>query len=891
MRKRDVSPPALAMWLLARSTPPDDRESVVGDFTEWFADRHDTHRRFNRVWFWMHACLFAAAAVAQPLRSALDWSSRRNLMERFTAGLRHAVRRLRYDWRYAAGVVLILAIGIGPAAAMWSVVDRVLLRPLDYNDPDRLVLVRTHMGQITNHPGLSPAEVQDLRAAGVFESVQAQTRLSEVSFGPPDHLVPFTQLAFTTGMLPMLGVTPALGRNFEDGDFPPPPGPPGTPALPRPPIRVLLDHDTWRAHFAGDSDVIRRLITINGQPAEVIGVLPSGFRLVTGRAVPQRIDVYTPFQLFDQRESWQYPTLARLKPGTTIATAQAGLDTVTASLLREHAKVYDSGLRWTIAPVLADLTRDAGPALRAAVVGVLLLLVVAFANATALVVARLRVRERDLAIRSAIGASRGSLVGEVLMESLVLGAGGAVVGGAIAAWAVVAMRGVIPQTVPRWDDIAVGWPLLAYAGALAFTGLVCLGLIPVWRVFRSGTWNALRIGSVQGGRAEGTASRLVLVGSQVALTVVLAFGCVQLVRSAIRLGSVELGFDPNVLTLRVPYDGRRYDSALKRAELFQQIRDRVGRVPGVEAVGVVTHLPLSGSTMVDGYQVDLAKATSFDQSANYQAIAPGYFASVRIPMLQGRDITDEENAQGRKVAVVDETLVRAVFPNEPSAIGRTLHLGWRIGPAEIVGVVGHAKTIEVGRAVRPQIYVPMSVLVRDAGIVTVRTAGDPLAMAGTIVAAIRELEPGRAISNIARLEDNVARATSTLRAMTGLVTAFAVLAGVLAAIGLYLVIAFVVHQRRRSTAIRAALGATREQVIWHHVRTGIGLLLVAVPVGLVLSFAIAPLFGPLVYGVGQRDVGSFVIAPLLAIATSALGMYFPVRRAARANVVTVLREG
>jgi putative ABC transport system permease protein len=878
------------MRMLARCVTPADREMVIGDFTEWFADREDARRPFNRLWFWAHACLFAASAVLEPILGALDRPSWRQLMGRITTGLRHAVRRLRYDWRHAAGVILIISVGIGPAAAMWSVVDRVLLRPLDYRDPDRLVLLRTHMGQISNHPGLSPAEVLDLRASGVFDQVETETRLSEVSYGSPDNLIPFTQLAFTTGMLPMLGVAPFIGRNFEEADFGPPPGQPPAPNTPRPPIRVLLDYDTWRTHFGADRSVLGRLIPVNGQSAEVIGVLPDGFRLVTGRAVPQRIDVYSAFRLFDQRDSWQFPTLARLKPGTTLASTQAGLDAVTATMAAQHANIYDSGVRFTIAPVLDDITRDAKPALRAAVAAVLLLLVIAFANATALAVARLRTRERELAIRSTIGASRGSLVSEVLMESVVLGIGGALAGSLLATWAVVVIREVIPRTVPRWDQIAVGWELVAYSSGLALAGLICLALIPVWRVTRGITWQALRTGSAHGGRAEGTLSRFVLVGSQIALTVVLAFGCVQLVRSASRLSHVELGFDPHVLTFRVPYDGRRYGELASRADLFQRIRDRVAQVPGVTSVGVVTILPLSGASMVDGYQVDMTKATGFGQSANYQAVTPGYFATMRIPILQGRDITDQENLSEKKVVVVDETLVRAVFPNEPFVIGRTLHLGWRIGQAEIVGVVGHARAIEVGRAVRPQVYVPMSVLIRDAGMVTVRAAGDPRPMAGAISDAIREVGPGRAISTLGMLTDNVARATSTLRAVTGLVTTLAVSAGLLSAIGLYLVIAFVVHERRRSTAIRSALGASRRQVMWHHFKTGGSLLLVALPAGLLLTMAVSPLFGSLVYGIGHRDVVSVVLALLLAIGASAMGLYIPVRRAAAANVVKVLRE-
>jgi putative ABC transport system permease protein len=903
MPRHAVSPPAVALWLLAHSVPPGDREMVIGDLTELFADRLEGRHRFNRLWFCAQACLFALAATTARAQPDSPHSSWRDLMGRFMgrfgSGVRHAVRRLRYDWRYSAGVILILGVGIGPAAAMWSVVDRVLLRPLDYRDPDELGLIRIHLGQISNHPGLSHAEVTDLRNSGIFQSVETERRQSEVSFGPATNLIAFSEIAITTGMLPMLGVTPVIGRSFTEDDFNIPPPPPAavaavstTGSVPGAPIRILIDYTTWQTHFGGDPGVLTRLTEFSGRPAEIIGVLPKGFRLITGRAVPRRIDVYTPLRLGDTRNAWQFPTLARVKPGTTFAQAQAGLDTLAARLKSQYPQIYDSGLRFTIAPALEDMTRETTPALRAAIAGVLLLLLIAFANATALVVARLRTRERDLAIRSAIGASRPVLVGEVVTESAVLAIGGAAAGSMLALWAIVAIRQMIPRTVPRWDDIAVGWNLVLYAGGLALVGLVCLGLIPMWKTLRRDAWQSLGFTSVQSGRAEGTLSRLVLVGSQIALTVVLGFACMQLVRSASRLNRVDLGFDPHVLTLRVPFDGRRWGGPDKRSALYQQIRDQVGQVPGVVSVGVVTHLPLGDGPMVDGYQADLTKETSFDQSANYQSVTPGYFATLRIPILQGRDITDTEGLTLQNVAVVDETLVKAVFPDVPNVLGRTLRLGWQIGNVQIVGVVGHARTVEVGRAVRPQVYVPISRLFPSggAGFVIVRTAGDPLPLAGAISEAIRDAGPGRAISNVSMLTDNVASATSTLRAVTGLVTALAVSAGLLSAIGLYLVIAFVVHQRRRSTAIRAALGATRGQVMWHHFKIGAVLLLVALPVGLLLSSAVSPLFGTLVYGVGPRDVVSLLSALGLAIAASLLGMYVPVRRAAAANVVTVLRE-
>lgn len=624
---------------------------------------------------------FGSVATIQD--AAHDARGGRSTMERTLTSLFQAVRRLRHEWRYTAAVVFVLAIGIGPAAAMGSVIYNVLLRPLEYREPERLGLLRVTLGSLTGHPGLSMSEVLDLRRAEIFEGIELETRLAEVSLGREPDLVPLTQLSFSPGMLAMLGVQPILGRDFNEDDLTPLPPANGPPAQPATPFvtRVLLDHGTWQAQFGGERDIIGRAITINGNPAEVIGVLPAGFRLVTGRAVPQRIDVYTPVRVRDFRNFWGYPTLVRLPDGATFEEVQLRLHTIAASIKRDNPEFYQAEFDFSLAPLLDDLTASTRPALRAAGAAVLLLLVIAFANATALVVARQRTREVDLAVRSALGARSGTLVLDVIMESLVLAAAGAVAGSLLAMAATVGVREIIPRTVPRWDQIAVGWEQVGIAAALTVTGLIALGVLPAIRVARGVSFQVLRAGSVQGGGGEGLLSRLILVGSQMAFTVVLAFACIQLARSASSLRQVELGYDPNVLTLRVPYDFQRFavhrDSISRaRALLYQRIRDRVRQVPGVSSAGVVTHLPLSGSTMMDGYEADLAKEPSFEQAANYQAVTPGYFEAMRIPIIQGRDFTDAEDAASRPVIVVDETLVERVFPGQADVIGKTLRLGW-----------------------------------------------------------------------------------------------------------------------------------------------------------------------------------------------------------------------
>jgi putative ABC transport system permease protein len=872
-------PPAAALWLLDRLLPVAERDLVIGDVTEMLADRVEAGRPFNRAWCWVQTAALLLGLTAS--RVPIDAPQRRFVMRlggRVTMTFTQAARRLRYEWRYALGVVIILGVGIGPATAMLSIVQHVLLQPLAYQDPDRLGIVRINLGQIQNHPGLSEGEVIDLRhTEGLFASVEAENRRYEVTLKTDDALVPLSAVSITTGMLPMLGVVPVLGRQFNEDDVKA--------------DAVLLDYGTWRSRFGADQGLVGRRIVLNGHPAEVIGILPSGFRLMTGRAVPAPIDVYTPMRVTSWRTFWGFPTLVRLAPGETFDRVNGRLPGLAASLVKAYPEAYSGArLQFLISPLKDDMVKTTRPALDAAIVGVLLLLAIASANATALVIARLRTRERDFAVRLAVGAGRGSLVGDVFMESALLSACGAILGAALGALGLEAARRLVPHTVPRWDDITLGVGVVLYAAALALVGLFTCGLLPLWKASRHVPWHALQSGSTRSGQADSALSRLLLAGAQIALTVVLAFGAIQLVRSSTRLSEVDLGFDPNVLTFRTSIDFQQFKTPAEGTALFERIRDRLRALPGVEAVGGVSHLPLSGSVLTDAWTTDLSKQPGWDLStANYYSTVPGYFGSMKIPFRQGRDFSDVEDRTSQHVIIVDESLARAAFPGVADVTGRILRLGWGLPDSRIVGVVAHVRGIEIAREVRPQIYVPMGLFTQEPNF-TVRASGDPARLIGLIQAAVKELNTGRAVAGFAMLTDNVSAATSTLRSVTGLVSILAASAGLLSAMGLYAVIAYQLHSRRRATAIRSALGATRSQLVSLHMSTSLRVLLVALPVGLGLAVAGAPLFASLVFGVATRDPASLTAAVVIAVVASLAGTYIPVRRAAAIDPVLALRS-
>src|SRR5579864_6406348 len=350
-------PPAAALWLLDRLLPVAERDLVIGDVTEMLADRVEAGRGFNRAWCWVQTAALLLGLSAS--RVPIDSAQRRFVMRlggRVTMTLKQSVRRLRYEWRYALGVVIILGVGISPDNEMLLIVQRVLLQPLAYQDPDRLGIVRINLGQIQNHPGLSPGEVIDLRhTQGLFAGVEAENRRYEVTLKTDDALVSLSAVSITTGMLPMLGVVPVLDRPFTEGD------------VKDRPDAVLMDYGTWRSRFGGDAGVVGRRIVLDGNPVEVVGILPAGFRLTTGRAVPEPIDVYTPMRVTLFRNFWAFPTLVRLAPGETFDRVNAALPGLAASLVKAYPDAYSGArLQFLISPLKDDMVKTTRPALDAA---------------------------------------------------------------------------------------------------------------------------------------------------------------------------------------------------------------------------------------------------------------------------------------------------------------------------------------------------------------------------------------------------------------------------------------------------------------------------------------------------------------------------------------------
>jgi predicted permease len=793
---------------------------------------------------------------------------------------RQATRRLGREWRYSLGVILILGIGIGPAAAMLSVVQKVLLKPLAYEQPGQLGLVRISLGEMNEHPGACLSEITDLRnVQGLFSAVEATSREFEFSLGEDEDMSPVPALRVTPGLFDMLGVSPMLGRHFTEED---------TESL-----VAMISHGLWTSRFGGDPEIIGRTLTLNGFDAPVIGVMPPGFALYLGRGsqLSSHIDVWSPLPIGEHRAFWGFPTIVRLADGVTFEQANAGLQTFTQSLVEQYPEIYaNTDARFAVHALLPDLVRQARPAIQAALAGVLLLLVIAIANGTALVLARMKAREVDFAVRTAMGAGRGMLVQEVFIESMLLMGAGIAVGGGIAVTGIVGLQALIPDSVPRASSVALGWDLLVYAALLGFAGLTLAGLFPAWKASRGAPLQLLRGDSGQRGATRAT-TRYALVGSQIAMTVVLAFGAVQLARSALELADADLRYDPeNVLTFRVPVDGRRFESWEERMVFHHELRDRLSELPSVRAVGAISHLPLSGRGPVDAFGPGAVGDTVdwHDPLANYFAVLPGYLESIGVFVSRGRTFTDEDNLEARAVAVIDETLAEMAWPGE-DPIGKTMRMGWQIPVSTVIGVIPHPRVLDVSQEVRPQIYVPYGLFRWPPLNYTIRAERDPTGMIGRVREVLGEMQPGRAASGFQLLETNVFAAMSTLKFVTVLVALLAASAVLLSALGLYATVSYVVHQRRRATAIRGAMGATPAQLLRFHLASGGVVLAVAVPIGLMLALTSARFVEALLYGVTAHSVVSLSVAALLATMTGVIGTYIPARSAAAADPAQALR--
>lgn len=799
--------------------------------------------------------------------------------------LRLAVRALLGNARVVIPALLALALGIGSSAAIFSVVQGIMLRPLPYPEADRVVVVWEN-NLVRHRPRnvISAAnfvEWRDRNRSFATLAAVGPTRLSMTLGGHPEEVTGFSASSAVFGAL---GVWPALGRAYTaDEDLR------GNDHV------IVLGHTLWQTRFQGREDVVGSTVVANGVGRIVVGVMPADFTLVG-----QRADFLVPYgwteeQLRAAPGRGSSIGLARLRPDVTFDQAVADMTTL-ASLLEREFPERNTGWSVTLVPVYEQMVDQVRPALLVLSAAVLLVLLVACANVANLLLARATVRERELGIRLALGAGRWRLVRQMLTESVVLAAAGGMAGLALA---FLFHRGLLVLAsayplVPRLDQVALDLPVVLFTmGLAAGTGLL-FGMAPALVAARQ-VGDALREGGRHG---AGPRSRRLLGGlvvAEVALSLVLLTGAGLLARSFLALQQVDPGFRAEGLfTARIQPPLVRYPDSPSLVAFYDRALDHLSRIPGVRSAAGIGFLPLAGPGMRTSFRVlDQPPPTLGDEpSTDVRPVTPGFFETMGIRRVAGRELMPSDTAGAPLVAVVSESLARRYLPAD-AALGQRLHVN--IGPSrdgmtvEVVGVVGDIRMSSLDSDVYPTVYLPHTQLSLGLMTFVVRTNQDPASIVGAARSAVGALDPELPLADVRTMDEVVATTLARPRAMMTLLAAFALMALVLAAIGVYGVMAYAVEQRTREIGVRMALGATPTAVFRLVLRQALVLAVLGVTAGLVVAKGVTGFMRSLLYAVDPADPLTFGATAALLVAVALVAAFVPARRSALVAPVVALR--
>jgi predicted permease len=816
--------------------------------------------------------------------------------------LRFGLRGFARTPGFTLAAVLSVAIGVGANTAIFSVASALLLRPLPYEDAGRLVIVWNRS------PGLgiaedwfSTAQYFDIRNGhGGFEQVAIAIggNYNLTGGGEPERI---GTIRVSSNLLAMLGARPLLGRLFQPEDD-----------LPGRTGSAVLGHGTWMRRYGGDASAVGKTLTLNGQPFEIVGVLPASFDLprevmpTLGGA--EHAEIVLPLPLpadaAQIRNREDYNILGKLKPGVPLEAAQREMDAITARLRSEHPDFYppNGGLTFSILPLQEYVVGGVRRSLVILSGAVGFVLLIACANVANLLLSRALARQRELAVRAAIGASRARIVRQLLTESLLLATLGGIVGLALASWMLEGIRTLGSKSVPRLSEIGINTDVLLFTLAVTALSGVLFGLAPAVRLRRLDPHAALKDASRGSSGASaiwgrGRNLRQLLVVAELSLSVMLLIGAGLLIRSFAHLQDVPPGFNASrVLTLELTMAGRKYADSATVLETYRLLWQRLKGLPGVSGVGGVSALPLSQMMAWGPITVEGRAAPSGEKFINVdqRVIGGDYLAAMEIPLLGGRLFNEHDTLASRRVVLVDDHMARQLWPNEEPVGRRIRRGGFDLSASSpwmtVVGVVGRVKQDALDSESRMAIYLPHTQAPARAMTVVLRTGSDPGGLTAAVTRQIRELDPDLPSYNVTTMEQRVDESLARRRFSMLMLTLFAVLALGLAAIGIYGVMAFLVSQGTREIGIRMALGATPGGILVLIVRQGMVIATIGLALGLSGAFILTRFMASLLFGVRPGDPLTFGAIALTLGMVAFLASYIPARRASGIDPMVALRS-
>ena len=810
-------------------------------------------------------------------------------MQTLAQDLRYALRMLKSQPAVTLMAIIALALGIGANTAIFSVINAVLLRPLPYPESDRLVIVQQSLPKLgLNLASVSGGEFIDYTEGNeVFSQVAGYTDIS-LNLTGHGEAARIQAARVSASLFPLLGVSPLRGRLFSNDE-----DQPGKNNV------ALISRALWQNHFGNDANIIGKTVRLDEKPYTIIGVMPSAIRFLhIESAFAEATDLWIPLAMTDSEkqgraDSFDYGIIGRLKPGVSLAEAEANIESVAERFEQQRPDIYKSDLEVTASVIKFEerLVKRVRPFLLVLLGAVGFVLMIACANVANLLLARAAARQKEMAIRSAMGASAARIARQLLTESVMLALAGGAVGLLVAAWAIDLLARFGPAEVPRLDEINLDPSVLGFTLLVSMLTGIVFGLAPAFQIRRVNLNEALKESSGRTSRGrEGKRLRSMLVVFEIASAMVLLIGAGLLIHSFIRLLRVPPGFNPEgVVIAQTTLPRARYPEPRQSKAAHRQVLERLASQPGVTEVGAASTLPLVGDWTI-GFIIDGRSADSIN-IANGSLVSEGYFRAMGIELKRGRAFTGEDREGATPVIAINETMARAFWPDSDAIGKRIMWGGWRDAWLTVVGVVADVKISSLEAETKPTIYMSMFQypLARPNTVYMARTWGDTSFLASAMRAEIRAVDSELPVYDIRSMNQIIRESVSQRQFSMMLLGVFACAAVLLAGVGIYGVMSYSVTQRTREIGVRMALGANRGDVLRMVVGQGMALALAGVGAGLAAAMLLTRLMDTLLFGVSATDPLTFAGVATLLIFVALLACYVPARRATKVDPITALR--